>query len=448
MSISLNVVIPMAGLGSRFVDYGFKENKYLLPVDKYLTKMIEKAVLTLNIKEPNTRFIFILREENNIINIELRNYLTQLCINNNYDCVILSVPSLTEGPASTCYEAIHFINNDVPLIISNSDQILDWNFDHFYECCKKYDGCVLTYKPDYELIIGNKDKHSFVRFNNDIPVEFVEKKIISQEALVGTHYYKQGKYFIEAYDYLFENNIRAPNGEFYLSYTYQAMINIGGYNIGTHKLKNDEFFYPVGEPIDYFSYYNKTANLKIMELNHYETINNYSQHFKIQYNQKNENIIVDNELIIVIKGNIYDNTNNSTNIIFLSGPNKILTFNEDTYFLRVFNVFSQNYDIVNIYNYLRGWIIGDFLPSIKKINNFEVGLLSHQKNELWDFHYHKQSIEINILIEGIININNNIIKKNQIFIFDKNIISCPLFLENCKLICIKIPSVPNDKHII
>jgi len=67
----LNVVIPMAGLGSRFIKYGFKENKYLLPINSKLTKMIEKAILTLNVPY-NSNFIFILREEHNIIDTTLR----------------------------------------------------------------------------------------------------------------------------------------------------------------------------------------------------------------------------------------------------------------------------------------------------------------------------------------------------------------------------------------
>jgi NDP-sugar pyrophosphorylase family protein len=72
----------------------------------------------------------------------------------------------------------------------------------------------------------------------------------------------------------------------------------------------------------------------------------------------------------------------------------------------------------NFNDYLRGWLIGNFEPCIKKTTNFEIGLLTHLKNEKWDFHYHKKSTEINILIDGKMNINNKNINKHDVFVFD------------------------------
>jgi len=138
----MNVLIPMAGLGSRFTKYGFATNKYLLPIDIQQTKMIEKAILTLDIPS-NSQFIFILREEKEKDD-SLRLYLHELCDKHSYKCIILSVNYLTEGPASTAYLAKDYINNDIPLIISNSDQILDWDYNNFINKCNNYDGCVLT----------------------------------------------------------------------------------------------------------------------------------------------------------------------------------------------------------------------------------------------------------------------------------------------------------------
>jgi dTDP-glucose pyrophosphorylase len=442
----INIVIPMAGLGSRFVKYGFQENKYLLPIDKNLVKMIEKAIVTLNVPIKAVCFIFILREENEL-DYKLRDYLQNICLTNNYTCKILSVKELTEGPASTVYTAKDFINNDIPLIVSNSDQILDWNFDKFYIECEKYDGCVLTYTPTYDLVIGSQDKHSFVRFENNVPVEFVEKKVISKEALVGVHYYKKGKYFIDAYEYLFHNNIRAPNGEFYLSYTYQALLDLGGYSIGTSQLSEEEHFYPVGEPEDYFNYYNKNSCFLINKLSDFESINNmekYSKIFKIEKKVKGEHVITNNELIIKItdKGTDTDTPN-----VFLTGEQKLLTFKEDAYFLRVFNI-DNKFTEIDLSKYTRGWLIGNFEPSIQKETEYEIGVLTHQKDEKWGFHYHRESIEINILLKGKMIINNIELNTGDVFTFNKNIIACPIFLEDCKLICIKIPSVPGDKFII
>ena len=471
--MSINVIIPMAGLGSRFTKYGFTENKYLLPVDMNLTRMIEQAILTLGIcSEPgcqlgytgtNTarrsddvfsgndkavvgKFIFILREENGPDDV-LREILDNICNKNNYSYQILSVPALTEGPVCTSYLAKDWVNNDTPLIISNSDQILDWNFDRFYEKSMKYDGSVLTYVPNYELVLGAKDKHSFVRFDDaGEPVEFVEKTVISKEALVGVHFYKKGRYFVESAEYLFKKNIRAPNGEFYLSYTYQAMIDMN-YKIGTYRLPVDEYFYPVGEPEDYFKYYNEQCPMELLDLKlllDYTPLNfpEMAKPFKISYAEKDQMVDFKNELVMIIDGKIDNETD-----VFVSGKKRTCIFKKNTYFIRVFDVDGE-YTNINVNNYLRGWLIGNFSPTLKQTSEFEIALLTHKKDEKWDFHYHKKSKEINILISGKMLINNITIYPGEVFIFKQNIIACPFFLEDCKILCIKLPSVPGDKIII
>ena len=65
-----------------------------------------------------------------------------------------------------------------------------------------------------------------------------------------------------------------------------------------------------------------------------------------------------------------------------------------------------------------------------------------------DFHYHKLADEINFLVEGRIRINERLIEKGSLFIIQKNQLTCPDFLENCKILCIKVPSVPTDKYSV
>ena len=440
--VDLNIIIPAAGLGSRFTSYGFTQNKFLLPIDAELTKMIEKAITTLTMKATNLRlkFIFILREEEQ--NVEVHNLLKEVCSRNNYEHFIHSINYLTEGPASTAYIVKDIINDDTPLIISNSDQILDWNFQDFYDCCSKYDGAILTYTPDYDLVLGEKDKHSFVQFDNSgKPVKFVEKTVISQEALVGVHYYKTGKLFIKSYEYLFDNNIRAPNGEFYLSYTYQALLNMN-YNIGSNKLKIGEHFYPVGEPIDYFNYYNKQCPIIKYPLCEIDSMKDFSN-FSFNFAKSHDKIVVNNKLFILLSGNTTTNCS-----IFSSGLNKEISFFEDSYYILI-NLFTVSiFFEIDIKKYTRGWLIGDFEPCVERQKHFEVGYLSHEKNSFWNYHYHKESVEINYLLKGKMIINNEEYNETDIFIINKNVISCPLFLQDCTVICIKLPSMPKDKYII
>jgi NDP-sugar pyrophosphorylase family protein len=124
----MQVVIPMAGIGSRFKEYGFKTNKYLLPIDLELHYMIEKAIVSLDISGPCTYF-FIINEENGV-DASLRKILFDICIKYGFSYSIKSVDKLTEGPASTVYTIVDALDMDSPLFVSNSDQVLDWNFAH------------------------------------------------------------------------------------------------------------------------------------------------------------------------------------------------------------------------------------------------------------------------------------------------------------------------------
>lgn len=100
----------------------------------------------------------------------------------------------------------------------------------------------------------------------------------------------------------------------------------------------------------------------------------------------------------------------------------------------------------NLENMFRGWFIGNFEPAILKTDQFEVGILFHPKGEKWPKHFHKESIEINVLMSGKMIINNQLIGPGNIFLLEKNEIAEPEFLEDCTIVCVKTPSVLGDKY--
>lgn len=104
--------------------------------------------------------------------------------------------------------------------------------------------------------------------------------------------------------------------------------------------------------------------------------------------------------------------------------------------------------ITKIEDYFRGWFVGNFEPSCYHTEKFEVGFLTHEKDEYWPPHIHKQSTEINLLIDGEMIIQNTHLKSGDIFIIEPNEIADPLFLTRCKVLVIKTPSLPGDKYII
>jgi dTDP-glucose pyrophosphorylase/mannose-6-phosphate isomerase-like protein (cupin superfamily) len=471
----LQVVIPMAGLGTRFTQYGFKQNKYLLPINIDLVPMIEVAITSLNINIP-CKYFFIINEQHGE-DTNLRNILHLICTKYSYNYVISSVNVLTEGPASTVYTISDKLDSSLPLLVSNSDQVLEWDFNKFYKNCllDNNDGCVLTYSPPYNLILGSLDKHSFVRLNSENKIDkCAEKIVLSTKALVGVHYYKSAKMFFDGYDYIVKNNIRAPNGEYYLSLTYDAMIKLN-YNVGYSDLEIGEKFHPVGEPDDYFNYLYSCGKYTH---NIYNNIynNNYNNNNKIIF--KNDDIIITKHdlsifsvhtfvnpgLIILLSGsatttftNLITKTNKtlipmkqitSDNIIVLSRCSIISISFISCITEKLTHPVTNLKQIWDIDQFIRGWFIGDFTPSIVRTNLFEIAMLTHKKDERWDYHYHMVADETNVLIKGSMKINNKIIKTGDIFVIGKNQVTCPQFDEDCNVLCIKVPSVIGDKYCL
>lgn len=104
--------------------------------------------------------------------------------------------------------------------------------------------------------------------------------------------------------------------------------------------------------------------------------------------------------------------------------------------------------ISKITDYYRGWFIGNFEPSLLKTSDFEVGLLNHKKGEVWPAHYHKESIEYNVLVKGKMIIQGKELNSGDVFVFEKGEIADPIFLEDCTVVAIKVPSIPSDKFEI
>ncbi|MFQ6343002.1 glycosyltransferase family 2 protein [Campylobacter sp. VTCC 70190] len=223
----MNIVIPMAGLGSRFVKAGFDKPKPFIDV---LGKPMIVRVLE-NLRYKNAKYILIARKEHLIQEKKLVDK-----IKNDFNVEFIGIDRLTEGTVCTVLYARKYINNDQPLIIANSDQIVDINIadfinDSFNRCL---DGLILTF-IDKE----KNPKWSFVKLNNDLVVEVKEKEAISEFATVGIYFFNKGKIFIEsAIDMIIEND--RVNNEFYTCPVYNYAIKndakIGIYNIDFSKM--------------------------------------------------------------------------------------------------------------------------------------------------------------------------------------------------------------------
>lgn len=205
----INVLIPMAGAGSRFIDAGFSFPKPLIDING--KPMIEVVVNNLSIE---ANYIYLVKSEHyDKYNLEyLLNKITP-------NCKIIKIDSLTEGAASTSLYAKDLINNEDALIIANSDQFVEWDSREFlYNCfIKNTDGCIAIFNSTHP-------KWSYVKINqNGFVSEVAEKKIISDNATVGIYFWLKGSDYVKYAEQMIEKNIRT-NNEFYICPVYNEAI--------------------------------------------------------------------------------------------------------------------------------------------------------------------------------------------------------------------------------
>ena len=208
----MNIVIPMAGAGSRFESAGYTFPKPLIEVEGQ--PMIHKVVNNLNIQG---RYIFLV-QKTHYEKYNLENLLNMI----SPGCEIIQLEGLTEGAACTVLTSRELIDNDEPLIIANSDQYIDWNaFETISEFSNEgIDGGILTFNSLHP-------KHSFAKVDGQGYVtEVAEKKPISTNATVGVYFWKKGSDFVYYADQMIQKNIRT-NNEFYVWPVYNEAIQDG-----------------------------------------------------------------------------------------------------------------------------------------------------------------------------------------------------------------------------
>lgn len=99
-------------------------------------------------------------------------------------------------------------------------------------------------------------------------------------------------------------------------------------------------------------------------------------------------------------------------------------------------------------DFVRGWFIGNFEPSLLKTEDFEVGIRCFKKGEKADAHYHKQGREYNCLISGKMTMHGEEINAGELYVIEPWEVANPVFLEDCMVMAIKIPGAPNDKFVV
>ena len=211
----MNIIITMAGLGSRFRKVGYTIPKYMINVNgKNLFEWSMMSLTDFN-KEKGTKYIFIVRKEDNsksFIIDEMKKF-------NVNDVNIVEIDELTDGQATSALLAKKYWNEE--------DEMIVYNIDTYVE----------SGEMKYSDIKGNGfipcfnaagDHWSFVKVDkNGNAVEVKEKQRISDNCTVGLYYFKSCKLYELLYHEYYKDNRNIEKNEKYIAPLYNYMIQKG-----------------------------------------------------------------------------------------------------------------------------------------------------------------------------------------------------------------------------
>ncbi len=233
----LNIVVPMAGRGSRFAKAGYRLPKPL--VDVHGMPMIQMVIGNIRPVRPH-RFIFICQRAHDEA-YDMGRRLTEWAPG----CAVVLLDGQTEGAACTVLAARHLIDTDASLMIANSDQYVDIDINPYLETLDRHglDGLIMTMQ-------ARDPKWSYVALDQaGLVMQVAEKQPISSFATVGIYNFIHGCDFVAAAELMVAHGERV-GGEFYVAPTYNHMIAEGA-AIGVHDIGPDGCgMYGLGIPTD------------------------------------------------------------------------------------------------------------------------------------------------------------------------------------------------------
>jgi NDP-sugar pyrophosphorylase family protein len=181
----INIVVPMAGLGSRFEGTGEVSPKPLIEVFPG-TRMIDLVVEYLSVREPH-QFIFVCLGAHT----EAHGYLRTLAPPAGRSEVVVT-ESVTRGPAMTALLARNLIDNGDELLVAYCDLFLDIDVLAFIHALRQSGaaGGLLTYP-------STSAAESYAQLAADGTVlRTAEKQVISPDATAGLYYFRHGRDFV------------------------------------------------------------------------------------------------------------------------------------------------------------------------------------------------------------------------------------------------------------
>lgn len=215
----MHVVIPMSGVGKRFIDAGYQDPKPLIEIDG---KPIIQHVVELFPGE--TKFTFICNQTH-LDTTNMRAVLEGIAPQGEVVCI----PNHKKGPVFAVANILDRIDDDEEVIVNYCDFGTWWDYQDFLKHTRDRDadGAIPAYKRFHPHMLGSTN-YAFMRDENQWMLEIKEKEPFTDNRMEeyasnGTYYFKKGAYVKKYFPLLMERDINL-NGEFYVSLIYNLLV--------------------------------------------------------------------------------------------------------------------------------------------------------------------------------------------------------------------------------
>jgi NDP-sugar pyrophosphorylase family protein len=248
-----NLVIPMAGLGSRFSKAGYETPKPLLPIRGH--RMFEIVIANLTTSDVNQVSLIA------PAHFELAPEVAHFSQVTGIPIRLFEIDFLTDGPVSSAMIAAKELDFDLPIIIANSDQYLDFNVNQWINTAidSNVDGSILCMRDSHP-------KWSYVEVNERGEIaRVVEKQVVSSLATCGVYFFSSTAEFIRAAECQREGDERV-NNEFYVAPLYNYLISQGKRLSYLDMGPISEVMFGLGTPEDYELFIQSPIAFKIDQM--------------------------------------------------------------------------------------------------------------------------------------------------------------------------------------
>ena len=215
----MKIIIPMTGVGQRFLDAGYKTPKPLIEVDG--KPMIEHVVNLF----PGEKDIIFICNSKHLKETNMRSVLQKIA-----PCgQIVEISPHKKGPVYAVYQIRNLIDDEEEVIVNYCDFGTYWDYKDFLKHTRERnaDGAIPAYKGFHPHMLG-KINYAFMRDDKQWMLEIQEKRPftnnrMNEYASNGTYYFKKGAYVKKYFKQLMDEDLNL-NGEYYVSMVYNLLV--------------------------------------------------------------------------------------------------------------------------------------------------------------------------------------------------------------------------------